>query len=138
MVVTHFYRRGLFSKREWLINKKDALSGRLSTETIGGYHVWAPYAVLAMRKSPMLERIFFKMFMARTKAIEVEQGRIEKTSKLNYLARFILEMPSITLGKLGLKPDHNYNFEKIYGTHQDTKLMFNKFYIRQPQGMIGW
>lgn len=138
MVVTHFYKRGMFTKKEWLINKKDALSGRLSKNTIDGYHVWAPYAVLAMRERPWLEKIFYELFMARTRVIEFEQGRKNKVVLLDKLARTLLEVPSIVIGALGFKPDHDYNYDRIYGTHQDIKLAYNRIYVQQPKGMIGW
>lgn len=138
MVVTHFYRREMFTRKEWLMNKKDALSGRLSKNTIDGYHVWAPYAVRAMRRSQLLENILYALFQARTRVIEFEQGYTSSLSFLDRLARSFLELPSIVIGHLGFKPNHNYNYDNIYGTYEDIKLKFNGYYTKEPSAMIGW
>lgn len=138
MIVTHFYRRGLFGRGEWLVNKRDALSGRMRLTTLYGYHVWAPVVVGLMRKYPVVEKIFFHLFMARNRALSEYQGRGPKAGVLDHAARLLLEVPSAVIGFIGLRPDHDFNYGRIYGTEEDQSLIDSKYYIRQPQGMIGW
>lgn len=138
MIVTHFYRRGLFTKKEWLLNKRDALSGRLDMRTLYGYHVWAPYAVMAMRKSPLVERIFFQLFTSRNRTLEYYQGKSGKVAFYHHMQRWILEAPSMIIGRMDIKPDHAFNYSRIYETPQDKDLIASGYYPHQPKGMIGW
>lgn len=138
MIVTHLYRRGLFGREEWLINKRDALSGRLKMKTLYGYHLWAPYIVKLMRRSALIEDIVYGLFSARTRVLARYQGRKGELRTGDNLCRLVLEVPSILIGKLGIKPDHDYNYSNIYETAEDNHLIETGYYIRQPQGMIGW
>ena len=138
MIVTHLYRRGRFGKEEWLINKRDALSGRLRKTTIYGYHVWAPWMVKLMRRHAWLENVVHYMFAARTRVLASYQGRKVELRAGDNLCRLILEVPSAIIGFLGFRPDHDFNYANIYETDEDKHLIESGYYVRQPQGMIGW
>ena len=138
MIVTHFYRRGLFGRNEWLTNKRDALSGRLNMKTLYGYHVWAPHVVKLMRQYPVVEKMFLTLFTVRNRSLSYIHGKTEKSSVWDHLARIVLEVPSMVIGFMGFRPNHDFNYGRIYGTEEDNRLIGNGYYVRQPQGMIGW